>query len=263
MGQTEIIIFLVLANIAFLILITGIFVFVFKYRKRKIEYNKEIHLQQEQHRFDLLNTQVNVQQETMQYIGREIHDSVAQKLTLASIYSGHMHNKAPWPELVKPLENITKIINDSLTELRQLSHNLTNDRQQRATLSELIQAECDNVNATGACTAILNASALPELNIATKNSLLRVVQEFLQNSLKYAACTQIKIELGADETGLTLLMTDNGNGFNLEDNKHKGIGLDNMKRRVLAIGGQFLLNSVEGQGTTLRANLPDVTLITV
>lgn len=256
MGQTEIIIFLVLANAVFLILIIGIFMFVFRYRKRKIEHGKEIADQEEQHRFELMNTQLNVQHQTMQYIGREIHDSVAQKLTLASIYSGQMHNKTTTPELIKPLENVINIINDSLTELRQLSHSLTDARKQNASLAELIQAECENVNATGACMATLNAEPIPALDIASKNSLLRVVQEFMQNSLKYSGCSAINISLGFNQKELRLSLSDNGKGFNLDERKHKGIGLDNMKRRALALGGEFSLESSEGSGTTLQITVP-------
>src|SRR6185436_9531091 len=87
MGQTEIIIFIVLANIILLIFITGIIVFVFQYRKRKLLHEREKIFLEKQHKLDLLNSQLQVQSQTMQFIGQEIHDSVAQKLTLASIYT--------------------------------------------------------------------------------------------------------------------------------------------------------------------------------
>lgn len=256
MGKTEIIIFIVLANAVLLILVVGIFMFVFKYRKRKIEHGREMIVKEEQHRLDLLNTQLDVQTQTMQYIGREIHDSVAQKLTLASIYTGQMHNKTEDPELVKPLENVVKIINDSLTELRQLSRSLTDARLQHATLSELIEMECQNVNNTGTCTAVFKAAATPQMDIAAKSSLLRVVQEFIQNSLKYSGCSCINIELDSAGDTLKLLLSDNGKGFDLEERKHKGIGLDNMKRRVLALKGDFNMQSSEGGGTSLQIKVP-------
>ena len=262
MGEAEIIIFIILANAIFLILVAGIFMFVFKYRKRKIEHGREIENKEEQHKLQLMNTQLDVQHQTMQYIGREIHDSVAQKLTLASIYTGQMHNKTGASELVKPLENVIKIINDSLTELRQLSRSLTDAKLQHADLAGLIAIECENVNDTGKCIASFSAPHLPPMDIAAKSSLLRVVQEFIQNSLKYAECSEIKISLNSDGEKLNLRLHDNGKGFNLDERKHKGIGLDNMRRRALALGGSFEMNSSVGNGTSVNVSIPQQNLIT-
>lgn len=255
MGKTEIIIFLVLANAVFLILIGGIFLFVLKYRKRKLEHKREIQLQEEKYAYELLHVRANVQQQTMEYIGREIHDNVAQKLTLASIYTYQMHNKVVAPDLIKPLEDIIKIINDSLSELRQLSHSLTDGNLQYTSLLRLIEVECKNVNDTGNCKAVLNASEIPELDIAVKSSLLRIVQEFIQNSLKYSGCSLIEIRLTFMAQSLQLSLGDNGRGFDLEEGKHKGIGLDNMRRRVLALGGNFNMVSSD-IGTTLHIQIP-------
>jgi signal transduction histidine kinase len=56
------------------------------YRKRKLEHAKEVEIMNEKFTQELLNAQLEVQQQTMQYIGREIHDNVGQKLTLAALY---------------------------------------------------------------------------------------------------------------------------------------------------------------------------------
>ena len=74
------ILFLVLINVMVLVFIIGIVLFVFQYRKRKLLYEKEKEETAKQHRLDLLNIQLQIQQHTMQFIGQEIHDSVAQKL---------------------------------------------------------------------------------------------------------------------------------------------------------------------------------------
>lgn len=261
MGETEIVIFLVLANAVFLILMGGIFLFVLQYRKRKIAHGREIEMQEEQHKIQLMNAQLTVQQQTMQYIGREIHDSVAQKLTLASIYTGQMHNRLSEPEIVKPLENVIRIINDSLNELRQLSRSLTDARLQNADLSALISRECENVNDTGKCAATVSVSDLPEMDIAAKSSLFRVVQEFIQNSLKYSECGNIAIKLNSDKNGLSMFLSDDGKGFDLDERMHKGIGLDNMKRRILALNGKFNLRSNPGFGTSLEISIPNENLL--
>ena len=79
---------------------------------------------------ELLDTQVQMQQQTMTYIGREIHDSVSQKLTLASIYAQKLEFESKDGTMSDKLKMINTIINDSLAELRDLSRTLTDSEFQ-------------------------------------------------------------------------------------------------------------------------------------
>jgi heme/copper-type cytochrome/quinol oxidase subunit 2 len=78
MGQAELKIFVVMIGLIVLVFIIGTILFVFQYRKRKLAHNKEKAALEEQHKLDLLSNQLHIQQQTMQFIGSEIHDSVAQ-----------------------------------------------------------------------------------------------------------------------------------------------------------------------------------------
>jgi len=256
MGQTEIIIFVVLANIILLIFIIGIIVFVFQYRKRKLLHEREKTTIEKQHKLDLLNSQLEVQSQTMQFIGREIHDSVAQKLTLASIYAQQMEFENNNTQLNEKIKPVNKIINDSLLELRQLSKNLTDAKLQHEDLASLISHECEMINATGVCTAKLEVEKIPDLNIPMKSSLLRIVQEFLQNSLKHAGCKQIFVTVSNSDDQLKIYMADDGKGFILAEVAHNGIGLDNIRRRIQHLGGKHHLKSEPGKGTSLELVIP-------
>ena len=87
MGKTEIIIFIILTSLIVVIFIMGIFLFAFQYKRKRKEYINEKQIRNEQHQQELLTTQLEIQTQTMQHIGREIHDNVGQKLTLASLYT--------------------------------------------------------------------------------------------------------------------------------------------------------------------------------
>lgn len=256
MGKTEIIIFIILTNAVLFILLAGIFMFVFKYRKRKLLHEKQIETVAEQHKIDLMNTQLNVQHQTMQYIGQEIHDSVAQKLTLASIYAGQIGFKNTVPDIAPQLSGISKLINDSLAELRQLSRNLTDTKLQNADLKELILLECKSLEATGFCKTTLDTGDIPSMDIAAKSSLLRIIQEFIQNSLKHSNCKNINISMSSSNNELIMYLNDDGKGFDMNEQKHKGIGLDNIRRRVLALNGDLNIKSSTGSGTQFRIIIP-------
>lgn len=254
MGKTEVILFFILTNIAVLILIAGLIIFIFKYRSRKIRHEEELKNIEELHGAELMNTELNMRQQTMSYIGKEIHDSVAQKLTLASIYAHKMELKSEG----KAYDNISKIIDEALFELRMLSRTLVDNKLQSETLEDLIKAECDRVNAMDICEIHLTASQIPELDISVKGPLFRIVQEFIQNSIKHSACSNIYIDLLYKQNVLNLSIKDDGKGFNIKELRHRGIGLDNMRSRTLKLGGTFEIDSKETHGTSLSISLPVV-----
>lgn len=262
MGQTEITIFIFLTNLILLIFIIGIAIFILKYRKKKLQHEKEKIEIEKQHKLDLLHNQLHIQQQTMQFIGSEIHDSVTQKLTLASIYSQRLEFENQYPGIAEKLNRVSSIINDSLTELRDLSKTLTDNKIQYTSLAELLNIECERVNDTGICKAILEYDIDREISVTAKSFLLRVIQEFIQNSLKHSGCGMIKIRLTDAKEGLSIVASDDGKGFDLDHIQSSGIGLTNMKRRIALIGGTFDLQSRPEDGTTLRLFIVNKKLLT-
>ncbi len=258
MGQTEVSLFLLVVTFIIFVFIGGLVIFVLQYRRRRLLHDKEKQLLNEQHKQALLTSQLQVQQQTMQFIGREIHDSVGQKLTLASLYTQQMSYQNQHPESNTQLVQIANILNESLSELRMLSKNLTDEQQQQADLIALLQKECEQVNASGLCkvsfTANTPAIAMGQVQ---KNVVLRIAQEFMQNSLKHAGCTLITVTLQLNSSELNLQLLDNGKGFELTalQQEGRGIGLHNMQRRAEAAGAILNLNSVLNSGTKLTLQM--------
>lgn len=256
MDKSEITIFIILTNAILLIFIIGIIFFVFQYRKRKLLHEKEKQIIEEQYQAKLLGIQLKIQQQTMDFIGREIHDSVAQKLTLASIYTQRMEFESSSPDEAGKLAGVSKIINDSLTELRQLSQNLTDDRLQTANLNELILMECRQVNATGICSVHFEEVNLPAINIAARSALIRIVQEFIQNSIKHSGCRRIEIRPVASDGELTMQLSDDGRGFDPAHVLSPGSGLNNIRRRIQLMEGKYDFTKGATGGTTLTIAIP-------
>jgi signal transduction histidine kinase len=258
MQQAEAITFIIIGNILLLILFVGIILFVFQFRKRKVEHEKEKDMITEIHAKEILSTQLEMQTQTMLHIGREIHDNVGQKLTLASLYTQQLAYENKAPHINDKIENIGTIINESLAELRQLSKSLTDDKIKNHTIIDLLKEECEKINQLKKCIVIFTCEQYKiDLNYQQKSILLRIVQEFLQNSIKHAQCESINILLMSDEIGVKLFLQDDGNGFDASINTNKGIGLSNMKKRAEMIGGKFALESKVGNGTELTIEIPN------
>jgi len=244
-----------------IIFIAGLLLFVNQLKNRRLLHEKEKADIEKQHKLDILNDQLRTQKQTMQFIGNEIHDSVAQKLTLATLYTRKLEYENKAPEITGKLVDINAIINDSLDELRNLSRTLSNETVQDKELQELLNTECKKINATEDCRSELEYDYKLPMGFIVKSALLRVIQEFIQNSLKHAACDCIQIKVKEQANGLSVILADNGKGFNVNDPVQNGIGLNNMKRRIQLIGGTFNLQSNPGAGTTLTLFIDNKNLL--
>jgi signal transduction histidine kinase len=259
MGQIQIYIFIILATLIVFAFIVGILVFLYQYRRKAKEYHLEKQLTAMNHKTEIQQATLEMQQLTMEDIGREIHDGVGQRLTLASIYSKQLAYKEIPEESKLKIEEVSKLINDSLIQLRTLSKELTHQQEHIVSLKALILIEVEKIDTLKICK--INFIADDDCNLKHRIAMfmLRILQEFVQNSLKHSACTEISIALQNSEKMLTMKIADDGKGFNTANNSD-GIGIQNMKRRAEMINAAFLLESVEDSGTVLTIKLDHLNL---
>jgi signal transduction histidine kinase len=260
MGETELIKFIVLASVMLLIFIWGIIAFIIKYQNRKLMYEKEKAAQDERHVREMLFTKIEIQQNTMRDIGREIHDNVGQRLTLAAMYIYQLEYEQKETKSGARISEVSNILNESMEELRNLSKSLTNANAEKWELHELVDNECKRVNALNICkvTYTFNTESIVAAS-TIKSFLHRIIQEFFQNSLKHARCKNILLDFNLSPTELTVRLEDDGVGFDIEQyngNANKGIGLSNMKKRAEFLGISHTLESAPGMGTKVKLVIP-------
>jgi signal transduction histidine kinase len=85
-------------------------------------------------------------------------------------------------------------------------------------------------------------------------TVYRIIQEALTNTSKYANASQVLLQIQATDTGLRLMIADDGQGFEWEQNQ-TGFGLQEMRERVLALGGELVIDSMPGCGCQIRVAL--------
>jgi signal transduction histidine kinase len=96
------------------------------------------------------------------------------------------------------------------------------------------------------------ATLSPEITLC----VFRVVQEALQNAIKYSRARHVSVQLSGTPTALTLVIADDGVGFDVEKNWGKGLGLISISERLEAIGGAVQIRSAPGAGTRLEITVP-------
>ncbi|MBD8083440.1 sensor histidine kinase [Chryseobacterium caseinilyticum] len=254
MEKTELLITVILFNFFFLGFIIAIMVYIRKYKQRKKEYLAEIQIKNEIHQKELLATQLEIQQSTMSQIGRELHDNIGQKLTLVSLYTQQLLHENKVPDVNERIEQVSEIVNQSIDELRSLSKSLTDNKISRIKITDLIRDEVSVANAVKKCKVSFEHNFEDsDLNFEHKSVVLRIIQEFIQNSMKHSECKNVFINLKSDEeTEWELSIKDDGKGFDTDEIKSNGIGLTNMKNRAKIIGADFTLTSEKNIGTSLK-----------
>lgn len=235
-------------------------IFYIKYyyeRKRKlIEEKEQMSILFET---ELLKTQREVQEQTLQTIGSDLHDNIGQllsliSLTLNSIELQHIDKAA------EKIETAIGLTSKSIQEMRHLGKVLQGDQLIRSGISEAIGYEVDWLEKTGRFEISFQITGINGDNMNYEKDLFtfRIFQEALNNIIKHADATKIDIALQFLPNTIQLKINDNGKGFNALDEGeiNRGIGLQNMKKRVDIIGGKLSIDSSLSNGTIITATLP-------
>jgi len=188
-------------------------------------------------------------------IGRELHDNVNQLLASVNLYLMHMRNENILR--IDILDNCSRYLEDAITEIRNLTKDFVLPAARNLTLYELLEDLCSNLSCTSGMKVILDLEQLDErlINRDCRQNIYRIIQEQVNNTLKYAKATTLKIKLETVEKRFELLMTDDGKGFDIAKSK-KGSGLMNIRHRAESFNGKASLVTAEGEGCTLRVSLP-------
>lgn len=220
---------------------------LFSYQKQLKKFSEEL--------------QNKIEEERNQ-ISKTLHDSIGQSLSLLRIKLNSCKEDAVEPKQKKEYEEFISTIEEIITELKSISHSL----KPRALESMgLKMAITHLINDISEGTGIIG-----ELNFADEDlrydekleiNLFRIVQESLNNILKYAQATKFGVQLINSKNSIRLIISDNGKGFNPEEvlknsGLNGGMGLLNIKERVESFGGNLKIDSNEKDGTILIIEIP-------
>jgi signal transduction histidine kinase len=98
----------------------------------------------------------------------------------------------------------------------------------------------------------------PNIGVDTRYELLRVSQEALSNAARHARARQVTVRLCHAAEGMELLVSDDGIGFDPQQQFDGHFGLSSMRERVGRLGGTLTIRSKPGMGTTVSISLPGV-----
>ncbi len=202
----------------------------------------------------ILQQVILTQEMEREQIGGELHDNVCQILATTKHYLELIERKQEFSQTFLP--QARQMINDSIQEIRHLSHAMNPASLDSKTITDALKELTATIKATGELEVVFNANhCIEQLDVQKKRALFRIAQEQLNNVLKHAQATMVHVSIDLKENNIHLNISDNGKGFDPLQQK-AGLGLNNMQARVKAFAGKIHVTTSPGQGCHIEAIIP-------
>ena len=240
-----------------MLLLLGIFIigFLFFYQRKHNGHIAEQEQLKSAFQQELLKTQIEMQEQTLNYVSREIHDNITQVLSFVKLNLAMTGNVDDNQRAVK-IDESRKLVSQAISDLRDLSKSLSFEHIAQLGLAKTIGIEVDRLNKSGIMEASINIEGeVIALGDERELVLFRIFQEALNNSLKHSGAKQFKIGLQYSSHLFNLTIADDGAGFAYDALQNGGSGLRNMQNRAALIGGTAKISSEPGKGCCITITI--------
>jgi len=147
-GKEDIVIFIIICTLLILLLVAFITLFIYKYQQKQNIYFKELTQLRITHENELLQSQLEIKEQTFQNISREIHDNIGQKLTLAKLHLNTLPLEKP-EQLIKQVESSIQMIGESINDLSDISRSMNSEILLNNGLIHALEFEVAQMEKTG------------------------------------------------------------------------------------------------------------------
>lgn len=191
-------------------------------------------------------------------IARELHDDLSQRLAGLAIDAGFLARGPGSRGYDDAMANMQPELVRISKDVHDMSYRLHPSMVGDLGLATALRTEIDRVRRRTGCRVELEIEGLEEtLSGELAMCLYRIAQEALNNAIKYANATLIRVSLLCDYEWVVLEVRDDGQGFDLRDLEQElGIGVSGMRERARLAGGTLELRTSHGSGTTITAKVP-------
>jgi len=251
-----------LGLISLFLLVIIILGWFFYRNSKKLAVQKELYHQQQlrdierQRQIDVVQVMLETKEDEQNRVARDLHDGLGGMLSTAKVNLTHYTQEKNNNTDVE-LENIVIQLENAITELRRIAHNMIPGMLLKLGLEAALRDLCDTLSTQNLDIVFqwLNIQAEPP--VQEQITIYRIVQEALANAVKHANAKNILLQCTQSEHIFFISIDDDGKGFNADKPlTNQGMGLKNMKSRVEHLNGTIEILSKENeQGTSINIEL--------
>jgi PAS domain S-box-containing protein len=203
---------------------------------------------------------IEAHEEERTWIGRELHDDVSQRLALVVIELeqwGQKHSKSE-VDIHEHIGHIKQRLSDLGKDVQALSHRLHSSKLDYLGLTVAANGFCREFSEQQNVEIDFTHEGMPrtvpkEISLC----LFRILQEALQNAVKYSGVRHFSVKLEGTSAEVKLTISDNGAGFDQQSAlSGRGLGLISMRERIHLVKGELSITSQPAGGTTVYARVP-------
>ena len=201
---------------------------------------------------------VQAQDDERARIARELHDDVNQRLAVLAFHLQELKRLSFTSEPhIQKIDALSKLISEIATDIRKVSHRLHPAVLDFVGLVPALAEFCDEfAKVNGMNIEFVQHQVPRKLPKQTTLCLYRVAQEAVRNAQKHSGCRHVLVELIGGPNCIRLRVSDSGTGFDPASVRGDTLGLVSMTERVRSLGGECLVQSRPGDGTTVEARVP-------
>jgi signal transduction histidine kinase len=186
-------------------------------------------------------------------LARDLHDGVGGLLAGVKFSMSNMKgNIILTEENANAFNNVIVQLDQSIAELRRVSHNMMPESLIKYGLKETLENYCESLNQPGKLNVKLQTYNLQQrMEQNTEIVIYRIIQELLNNVIKHADAKNVLIQLVREGNHFNLTVEDDGKGFDMNE-VSRGAGLANIKARAEYLNGNADIISKKGEGTSVH-----------
>ncbi len=229
-------------------------------RQKQLLAEREQTLQREQIKFlerqqqvVSLQSMINGQETERTRIAKDLHDGLGGLFSTVKMYFSTLQHDTPALKVNELFQKSYAIVDTASEEVRRIAHNMMPEVLMKLGLVNALKDLSANISAGKLLSVSLEVHGLSKrLNATTEIMLFRIIQELLNNIIKHAQATEVIIQFIKEGERLSVIVEDNGQGFNtaeVDEKNHAGIA--SIRSRVNYLNGKMSIDSQKNVGTTI------------
>jgi PAS domain S-box-containing protein len=202
-------------------------------------------------------TIIKTQEEERNRVASDLHDSIGQQISALKFYFDSIQKQKDETLRIQLLKKTEALIDNVSDEIRNICFQLMPRSVEKFGIGQSIKQLADLIHfSTGIKFDVKIEEQTDKLDPNVSMSVYRVIQEFVNNSIKHAKCKNISIHLSVKPKVLSLNMADDGIGFTNNASLKKGNGIDNINLRIKYLKGDLIFNPEKNKGVKLNITIP-------
>ena len=225
------------------------------------KYMKTVEAEKRDMEKNLLNAIIQAEETERKRFAKDLHDGLGPILSTVKMAMSSLSRTEKDDQTKKILRNTDMVIDEAIKSIREISNNLSPHILNNFGLNKAMKNFINKINLSGSIKIVFVSNIENdrfESNIEVV--LYRVICELINNTLKHAAATSIRISIEKEPGFINCEYKDNGIGFDMKEislaKQHSGMGYSNILSRINSLNGTFELQAEKGKGTKAIISVP-------